>query len=951
MSKPKHSRYKVQLELELLESRDLLSQSYPGYVLLPQGGGSSPLGGSATPQGVTPAQMRQAYGFNQITFNNGTVDGTGAGTTIAIVDAFDDPSIAGDLQNFDAEFGLPNPSFTKVNQSGGSTLPQSNGSWAGEIALDVEWAHAIAPSASILLVECNGDDNTDLFAGVAFAAKQPDVVVVSMSFAGREYSGETQSDSTFTTPANHAGVTFVAGSGDTGAPPNYPAMSPNVLAVGGTVLTVDSAGNNLGESGWSGSGGGISAYESQPAYQSSVVTQSSTMRTNPDVAYASLITNSGYPVYDTFNNPPSSPWSLTGGTSAATPQWAALIAIADQGRALDGLSSLDGPSQVLPLLYYTPAANFHAITTGGSTGTPAYSATAGYNLVTGRGSPLANNIVAELIGMNVNSTTPAIGSTVLAPPTSFVLNFSEVFNPTKVLASYFTVNGVPANNVSLNASDTTATFTFNTSPVTSQGVQTMSIASGLIAELHVPTLKNVAFTGTFTYTAPAATMFKVSTTGSSFAAGTPINLTVAAFDNSNDPAIGYTGTVHFSTTDPGLGVILPPDYSFVPSDNGVHVFSAGVTLVTTGIQTVTVVDTVTSSIAGTLNLTVSAGAATHFGITAAPSVIQAGTPFGIVVSALDAFGNIATSYLGTVHFSSSDPQASFQGDSTLTNGIGVFGVLLKTAGSQTLTATDTVTSGISGMSNLIQVNGLGIDSFAVLAPPSAITGNAVVFTVIAEDSFGNTVTGYSGTVHFASSDPAADLPHDSTLTNGIGVFSATLNTPGNDTLTASDTLTTSISGVSSTIVTRGLIVTSFTPTPSGFQVVFNKPVDASEVSLYASSGVLGVDDVLLAGPGMPPTSFHGSLIFDATDTTATFVKTSTFSASSTFNPSTGVLAAGTYTVTIRSAANGFTDMAGGLLDGLDNGNPAGSNYVATFVVSTPPVVVGIPSFRGGPATW
>ena len=129
---------------------------------------------------------------------------------------------------------------------------------------------------------------------------------------------------------------------------------------------------------------------------------------------------------------------------------------------------------MLPLLYATPASNFHDITTGSSTGhTTPHAAATGYDLATGRGSPLANNIVAELIGMNVTSSTPAVGSTVLAPPASFVINFSEVVNPATLQASDFTVNGAPADNVNLNAAGTTATFTFNVNPVTAQGVYTM----------------------------------------------------------------------------------------------------------------------------------------------------------------------------------------------------------------------------------------------------------------------------------------------------------------------------------------------------------------------------------------------------------------------------------------------------------------------------------------------
>src|SRR5262249_55210321 len=163
--------------------------------------------------------------------------------------------------------------------------------------------------------------------------------------------------------AGHAGVTFVASSGDAGAPDSYPAASPNVLAVGGTTLSLSSSGTILSESGWSGSGGGISSGEAQPSYQKGVVTPTSTPRANPDVAYDAA-PNTGFSVYDTYNNSVSAPWSQFGGTSDAAPQWAALIAIADQGRALAGLAALDGPGQTLPRLYSVPASDFHDITSG-----------------------------------------------------------------------------------------------------------------------------------------------------------------------------------------------------------------------------------------------------------------------------------------------------------------------------------------------------------------------------------------------------------------------------------------------------------------------------------------------------------------------------------------------------------------------------------------------------------
>jgi hypothetical protein len=391
--------------LEALEERTLLSVfgAQPQLVRFSPDGGATPYSTSG-PTGTTPAQIRHAYGFDQIFFSGGTVAGDGSGTTIAIVDAYDDPTIANDLHQFDLRFGLPDPTFTKVNQNGGSTPPAANHGWASEIALDVEWAHAIAPGASILLVEANSNSTSDLFAAVRYAAGRTGVVAVSMSWGSGEFGGETGSDSgTFTTPSGHAGVTFVASSGDSGAPDSYPSASPNVLSVGGTTLRLDAAGNILSESGWRGSGGGLSSAEAQPSYQQGLVIHSGSTvisangrRANPDVSYDSDPAT-GFPVYDTYNNPVATPWGQWGGTSDAAPQWAALIAIADQGRALGGVASLDGRNDILPRLYQLPGSDFHDIATGTSTGTPNYSAGPGYDLVTGLGTPVANILVPHLI--------------------------------------------------------------------------------------------------------------------------------------------------------------------------------------------------------------------------------------------------------------------------------------------------------------------------------------------------------------------------------------------------------------------------------------------------------------------------------------------------------------------------------------------------------------------------
>src|SRR6266852_3276691 len=256
-----------QFWVEALESRDLPSlMAHPMIVPFHLVGGAGALS-SPGPTGYSPAQLQHAYGFDKITFNNGAVAGDGAGTTIAIVDAYDDPNIDNDLQQFDAAFGLPDPVFNKYGQNGGTSYPAADSGWITEIALDVEWAHAIAPKATIDLFEANSATFSDLLTAVQTAASTTGVNVVSMSWGGGEFSGENLYDSYFTTPTGHNGVTFVAASGDSGAPPIYPAISPNVIAVGGTTLpNLDTAGDYTSETGWSGSGGGLSAGTTAQGY-------------------------------------------------------------------------------------------------------------------------------------------------------------------------------------------------------------------------------------------------------------------------------------------------------------------------------------------------------------------------------------------------------------------------------------------------------------------------------------------------------------------------------------------------------------------------------------------------------------------------------------------------------------------------------------------------------------
>src|SRR5205807_1869035 len=144
----------------------------------------------------------------------------------------------------------------------------------------------------------------------------------------------------------------------------------------------------------------------------------------------------------------------------------------------------------------------------------------------------------------------------------------------------------------------------------------------------------------------------------------------------------------------------------------------------------------------------------------------AGTAFNYTVTAQDAFANTVTTYGGTVHFTSTDGQAVLPADSTLTNGAGTFSATLKTAGNQTITATDTVTNTLTGTSNPIAVSAAAASHFSVSAPATATAGTAFTYTVAALDPFDNIAVAYSGTIHFTSTDAQAVLPSDSTLTSG-----------------------------------------------------------------------------------------------------------------------------------------------------------------------------------------
>jgi hypothetical protein len=415
------SRLACDVLVESLESRVLLSVS-------------------GTPTQLSPAMIEQAYDLKNITFRTGgkTVSANGAGETIAIVDAFGDPNITNDLQTFDSNFGIGNDNasgqfvLTVATPEGAVT---TDAAWASEESLDVEWAHAIAPQANILLVESASASVTDLINAVVWAASQTGVTAVSMSWGiNPDLADETADDPDFTTPSGHTGVTFVAGSGDNGQL-NYPSISPNVLSVGGTTLTVDASGNFISESAWSLSGGGHSSDEGT---------------NTPDVAYDAN-PSTGFLVYDSIPNQEISGWQVIGGTSAGAPQWAAIVALVDQGRSLLSLGSLDGPTQAVPEIDSLPSGDFNDVTGGG---------------FTGLGSPVGEKVISALVGGGITSGAPTstispLSATETTPSFTVQWSGSDYAGGSGVASYsiYVSDNGRPFALWLSNTTLTSATFT------------------------------------------------------------------------------------------------------------------------------------------------------------------------------------------------------------------------------------------------------------------------------------------------------------------------------------------------------------------------------------------------------------------------------------------------------------------------------------------------------------
>jgi flagellin-like protein len=362
------------------------------------------------------------------------------------------------------------------------------------------------------------------------------------------------------------------------------------------------------------------------------------------------------------------------------------------------------------------------------------------------------------------------------------------------------------------------------------------------------TIKAVTTEGTFIQVsgtvqgAAAANYFTVSSTSGTQVAGTDFSVTVTATYPSGSPDTTYTGTVHFTSTDPQA--VLPADYTFTAADAGVHAFTVpnGVTLGTAGTQSVTVTDTSTK-ITGSETVSVSHGAAASVSVSPSTDTVTAGATVPYTATAKDAYGNTwdATSTAGW------SGGGAWTGATLTTQAAGTF----------TITATLPTASGTAQLT----VNPGSAYSFKVSGFPSPVTagatGNSV--TVTAEDQEGNVATGYTGTVQITSSDTKAVLPANAKLTDGVGTFAVTLKTAGTQSITATDTVTSSITGSQTGIVVNpGSAVTyafSSISTPQTAGLPFAVTITAQDAYGNAATTYYGTADLTdLNGPISPATA-------------------------------------------------------------------------------------------------
>jgi len=593
----------------------------------------------------TPAQIRAAYGLAALPAVGAAISPAvaatlGAGQTIYLIDAYHDATALSDLNTFSTRFGLPtctnvavaataavplakppaNCTFSVVYSATRgamtSTAPAYNASWAPESKLDVQWAHAIAPLARIVLVELPSAMSNAIIDGNTLAARLG-AGVVSMSFGLAEAAWVPTTDSSFTA----TGMTYVAAAGDSGAQVLWPAVSPNVLAVGGTGMDWSGSGTRY-EAAWLSGGGGMSAYEALPAWQSGVTPAGGSKlvrRAVPDVAFnANPMTGE----YVALTLPGASTvWNGYGGTSIAAPQWAGIVAV---GNAIRAASSKALLGDIHTLLYKsiaavpgTYAASFGDIVDGTDGTCATCRAGVGYDQATGLGTPNSTQLLQNLTGVAsiqvVTTAAPVVpGGSFTGKVGAALSQTLSVTAPSGTTTSY-ALSGAPSGLTV----DSTGTLKWAAPVAGSYSVTaTASTAAGKSASgtyaLKVIPAATPAFSSSGHYTGSAGTAFSGSLVAT----------------NPNSATLTYT----VSGAPSGLVAATNGALNWAAPVAGSYTFTARVT------------DSYGYTTTQTEALTIAAGAAVNHAPTIAAETLSeaAGATFAVRLSGSDADGDAIT---------------------------------------------------------------------------------------------------------------------------------------------------------------------------------------------------------------------------------------------------------------------------------------------------------------------
>ena len=540
---------------------------------------ASPMAASSVIATYSPAQIRAAYGLPALPAIGANLSAEqaaklGAGQTIYIVDAMHDPSIVAELAAFNQKFGLPacvtKPiavdaslplapaaagacEFSVVYNTANSTMtsvaPGYNAGWATEITLDVQWAHATAPLARIVLIE-SPDASVNSLLGAIKLANLMGPGVVSMSFGANESTWTGSVDAAFGAP----NMTYLAATGDSGAAVSWPAVSSKVVAVGGTTLRYSGSGSRS-EVAWSGTGGGVSLYTPTPAYQTNAVPGMGTAlrRTVADVAF-NADPASGQYVAVLAPGAGAVGWLSVGGTSLSTPQWAGLIAVANATRALSAKPALGAPHAVLygqigavPGNY---ASVFADITSGSDGSCATCTAKVGYDHLSGLGTPNVTSLLSALSGASTVAAAPVLTPAGIGGKIGTPLSFTVAVVATNPVA--YSLSGAPAG-MTIGAAGlvTWASPVVGTYPVTvvakdgTTGLSGQAVYTITIAALPAPVVGTAAISGK----AGAALSFTVSV----------VAVNPVAYSLSGAPAgmtISATGIVNWATPVSGTYPVL-----------------------------------------------------------------------------------------------------------------------------------------------------------------------------------------------------------------------------------------------------------------------------------------------------------------------------------------------------------------------------------------------------------